>query len=195
MWDYEIGCVSLSGLSDTKTVFLIYYSFFWFTNKISVFKLISCILLLLLWPVSKTLECIFSCLIFRPEVSCPPPFIFFFYIWKKFSQNLWRQGISKFSGSVLLKHFVKLWTGAEIHGFIKFMAVTGLAVVERISNSVSSWGLNLLILLDYPLPSSSSTCTEIQDMNVKLVVSWRQLKAYLWRNHSVSFGKAQVGDM
>lgn len=82
---------------------------------------------------------------------------------------MWRQSIAKFSGSILLKHFVKLWTGADIYDFIELMAVAGLAVVE--TNSVSCWCISLLILLDYPLPSSSSTCTEIQDMNVKLVIN------------------------
>lgn len=87
---------------------------------------------------------------------------------KKFSQNSWKQSIPEFLVSVLLKHFVKLWTGADICAFIKLMAVTGLAVVERISNSLSSRSLNLLLLLDYPLPSSSSMCTEIQNMNASL---------------------------
>lgn len=83
--------------------------------------------------------------------------------------------MSKFLVSAFLKHFVKLWTCANICGFIKLMVVTGLAVVESISNSLSSWSLNLLILPDYPLPSSSSLCTEIQDMNASLGIegSWR----------------------
>lgn len=116
----------------------------------------------------------------------------FFLQMKKFSQNSWKQNISKLSVSALWKHFVKLWTGADICGFIKLMAVTGLAVVESISNSLSSWSLNLLILLDYPLPSSSSMCTEIQDMNASLGIegSWRL--TYEGMNDSDSFGKDEI---
>lgn len=202
------------GLRD-RLCFSVWFALFikaslWFTNQTSAFRLASCALFLLLGMY-------FSMPYIHVRFCLP---LFFFFLWLT-EATLWTLRISVLSGSgfclfacfVVVKTLCQVLDRCSPLQLYKTHGCHRISFCGGISNTVSSWDLSLLTLLDYLLPSSSCVCMKSQDKNTNVGMClfglyfgtlfpsfWKYttvqtVGGVLWRNHSDSFGEAHVGEM
>lgn len=96
------------------------------------------------------------------------PFFFFVCVWTLRISVLSGSGFCLFACFVVVKTLCQVLYKCGPLQLCKTHGCHRINFCEGISNTVSSWDLSILPLLDYQLFSSSSMCMKIQDKNTNV---------------------------